>query len=132
MYLARATLKMRGGIDLPPATGLMGLKVNFFWTEMYERERQERLGLLHYVPSLLYLMAGVTPSFELAKRQEFLRPLTADMEGLITHDAYRTDHKRKRLHTKLRALKEEAAYIARVEGMSEDDSFVDKWLNWAI
>lgn len=127
MRFARVQMKLKQGVDLPPARGVLGIKTNWFWTEVLQRERRERVEMLNYMPAVAYLMSGVDQEVPFGKRDELLQPFRKRMHDYITHDAYTTESRRRKLIQKIEELEEKKRKVDRLEAMS-NKNFLDKWL----
>jgi len=127
MRFARTQLRMRQGLDLPPVRGVLGVKINWFWTEVVERERREKLEMLNFLPTAMYLMAGVPSGVAYEKRAENFQPFQDRMRARITQDMYTTESTRRRLHKKIDEIKARKAEMDQVVAM-EDKGFLSNWL----
>lgn len=131
MRFARVHWCAERGPALPSPRGVMGQRINWFWTEIYQRRRREKQELLQYVPAVLYAMAGADPKVPMDKRYEFLQPFTDRMSTRITQESAQVSRRRELLR-KLAELQTRRSELNLLETMGTDSFSVKAWLEGEI
>lgn len=107
--------------------GVLGRKITQFWSEILRRERQEKLGLLDYLPVVAYIMSGVSPDIPYDTRSERLAPYKEQMGRKIQQTEHTTEYVQRRIKMHLAELKKQHTELSRLVSM-DDENFLQKWL----
>jgi hypothetical protein len=82
-----------------------------------------------FIPSALYVMAGLSPDTPYEERAKALRPSVTSLRDTTFGTVYSTEHKVETLRVKLKHLRDERARVVGREFVTSDAFSLTAWLD---